>query len=36
MALANNPPNAPASAVEEKNNENRFCASLRLYHIPNR
>lgn len=33
MAEARSPPKAPASEVDEKKNEYRFCASERLYHI---
>ena len=34
MAEANRPPKAPAREVDEKKSEYRFCASVRLYHIP--
>lgn len=33
IALASNPPKAPASTVERKKNVKRFCDSSRLYHI---
>ena len=36
IADANKPPNAPARLVEAKKKVKRFCASLLLYHIPNR
>jgi hypothetical protein len=33
MAEAKSPPKAPASDVDEKKREKRFCASCRRYHV---